>query len=173
LLGYPLPVTFQALQDLLIALGLYAGTGHHHNIEASQSGLMPAKAFTYQPLDPVAIHRQLELLLADGQSQSGHSQRVGPGENGQKRIPGTDGLVKDAFEVARFQQSLVPGEIASLPYQAELYGQALTALGATALKHKATSLGLHAGTKTVGTLALEITGLKCPLHDNRFPELAS
>ena len=70
----------QALLDLLIALGLDPGTGHDHDVQALQSGLMSAEAFTYQSLDPVAIHRQFEVLLADGQPEAGHSQRIGPGE---------------------------------------------------------------------------------------------
>jgi hypothetical protein len=173
LLGYPLPVPFQTLQDLLVAVGLYPGTGHDHDVQALQSGLMPAEAFPNQALDPVSIHRQLEVFLADGQPQSGQVQVVGSGEHRQYRIRRADRPVKDVFEIARFQQSLVPGEIAAGSAQAELYGQALTALGTTAFDHQTAGLGLHARTETMGTFALEITGLKCPLHDNRFPELAS
>jgi hypothetical protein len=45
-----------------------------------------------------------------------------------------------------------------------LGGQAMTALGATALQDKAAGAGGHAGTKTMGPLAVDDAGLKGTLH---------
>lgn len=47
----------------------------------------------------------------------------------------------------------------------QLRGQTGTAFSATGLDNQSTTLGRHAGTKAVGALAMQIAGLKGPLHD--------
>lgn len=114
-----MPVPFQALPDLLIAHDLDAATSHYHNIQALQTGLVVAKTLSYQTLDSIAINRQFEMFLADGQPQAGRALRIGPGKDCQACVPGSDGRLKNSFEITRFQQSLTPGKIAGGPVQAD------------------------------------------------------
>lgn len=73
---------------------------------------MLTKTFPYQPFDTIPIYRQLELLFTDRQTQSSISQGIRSAKYRQIRIAGSGRVIKDLFELARFKQTLGPGEIA-------------------------------------------------------------
>jgi hypothetical protein len=51
----------------------------------------------------------------------------------------------------------------------ELNGQALAAFGASRVNNFSTTFSGHSGTKAVGTVTFQITGLICSFHDNLLP----
>lgn len=105
-------MTLEGVQNLIVIQIMDTPAGKDHQIQACKLQLMSTKTFPYQTFDTITINRQLKLLLANCQTQPGIRLRIRSTKNGQIRITGAGRVIKDLFELARFQQTLGPGEIA-------------------------------------------------------------
>jgi hypothetical protein len=75
-------------------------------------------------------------------------------------------FIKNPFEFGWFCQTCLPSKTRHARTQAAASDrQPGAALGATCLDDGPAVLGAHAGTKTMGPLALQVAGLKSSFHD--------
>ena len=131
-----------------------------------------SEAFTNQTLQSIAIDRAPDLFLRNCQAQP---RRLLPGPDGQYReirICRTFRAREHPFEFRRSQQAHPTREsiVRNAPAP-ESGDQAGTALGAACVQHLTTTSCRHAGTKTVGTSALDAAGLKSTFHDRCSEQL--
>jgi len=120
-------------------------------------GPFKAKGLANNPLDPVSLHRPFELSV-DTDSDPVVSQFIGT-EN-----------QREAFSMPALSLPIHRIKLPTLtnqgcfrefkPRQRQLSGKTLTTFGTTGIENCTTCTGGHSGTKSMGTLPFNITGLK-------------
>jgi hypothetical protein len=132
--------------------------------------LVLPKTLTHQALDTVSANGLFHMLARNGQAKSRKRFLVILPKHREIVITHSNGFFKNALELFWPNQPLVPSKSPRLP--ADWYApvndgldaQALTAFRTTGVQYLATTPGAHTCTKTVGTLTLDVTGLKWSLH---------
>jgi hypothetical protein len=176
--------TIESRDHRLILHRRQAGTGQNHDIEGRKIHVAQPERFPAQSLDPVARNGTADIFFGNDQAQSGtglivvdcQHQQTATGNpilrllENLAEIPGVhqpvalgqpkihSGIPVSGFDAVRPNGRPDEGK------QGLSGSQAGTAFGAAAGDNLAAFLGCHAGTKAVGSFALDDAGLKCTLH---------
>jgi len=125
-----------------------------------------AKTLAHEPLDAVTCHRVMHHLAGQGHTKARMIVLIA---RGKQRHPAVTQPVAGVFEYplvsARFCEPYPSRETRRAGAQGyKSHGKAVTALGTTSIDYATAILGTHAGSKTMGPLALDIAGLIGSFH---------
>ena len=147
----------------------------YNDVQGRHAAIRCAKTLARQALDEISFHGSRNVLLGDCQSQPVLRPFAGAREQKDfflSRLPlcraKNAPVVGGGKQPLRSLETLVHGILPRTLSALDANGsgcEALAPLGAAACNHGAATLGCHAGSETVGALALEYSGLKCSLHD--------
>ncbi len=59
-------MTLQRAQDLAIRAVMAARSAEYHEIQPDEEQSIASKAFAYQPLDSISVHRTARMFARDG-----------------------------------------------------------------------------------------------------------
>lgn len=131
--------------------------------------LMKTQVLSRKPLDAIAFMSSANVLARDDEANARVTEVIGTRQQGELRRASPGRLVKDLLELlgskepklpTKFQR-WQPGQGGRLNLNASQLG---AAFGTATGQNLAAILGGHAGTETVGALALQHAGLKCAFH---------
>ena len=125
-----------------------------------------AEAFPHESLHAITCYRVTHRLAGQRHTKTGMSALV---TRGKQRYPAITQPEAGVFEYplvsVRFSEPYPPWETRRAGAQGrKSHGQAVTTLGATSIDYATAILGTHASSKTMGPLALQITGLISSFH---------
>jgi hypothetical protein len=125
-----------------------------------------AETFPHDSLHAIAGYRVVHRLAGQRHTKTGITAVVA---RGKQRYPAVTQPVASVFEYplvsVRFSEPYPPWETRRAGAQGrKSHGQTVTTLGATSIDYATAILGTHAGPKTMGPLALQITGLISSFH---------
>ena len=125
-----------------------------------------AEALPHEPLDTITCYRFVHHLAGQCQAKAGMTALVACCK---QRHPAVTQPVAGGFEYplvsVRFSKPYPPRETRRAGAQErKSHGQAVAALGTASIDYTAAILGTHAGSKTMGPLALQVAGLIGSFH---------
>jgi hypothetical protein len=160
------PVAVQCAGYLLVAACADTRSHQYHQVIAAKQCLLQAETFADHAFYPVAFDRVAGSPDRYYRAEPGVIQTVGGGQHRDQAVT--------CLVLAMFKNPLVLDgrEQAAAAWITRRHGpgerrsdrQASATFGSACLDDKTAILGAHPGTKTVGALALQVTGLKCSLH---------
>lgn len=125
-----------------------------------------AEAFPHEPLHAVTCHGVMHYLAGQCQTKAGMTAQVACCKQRQPAVTQpAAGVFEYPLVSARFSKPYPSRETRRAGAQGrKSHGQAVAALGTTSIDYATAILGTHAGSKTMGPLALQITGLISSFH---------
>ncbi len=148
------------------------GFGLRQNDDIQGGQCLVPERLSDKTFQSVAHDRSFVGFFGDRQAKPRMVEFAVAAQYCKERIPAADGFFKDVLEFLASQEPLLPRELATAHRGSRCLGlcfaglrrQARPALRPAALEHKAARFGGHPRTKTVGTFALQVAGLKGAFH---------
>jgi hypothetical protein len=125
-----------------------------------------AKTLAHEPLYAVTCHRVMHHLAGQGHTKAWMIVLIARGKQGHPAVTQpVAGVFENPLVSVRFCEPYPSRETRRAGAQGcKSHRQAVTALGATSIDYATAILGTHAGSKTMGPLALDVAGLIGSFH---------
>lgn len=99
---------------------LISGYGNNY-VQPPKQLLVPAKAFSYQSFQSIAVNGALDPFTRNGQAQARIFKSISAGDEQKFSIFRADGRTKNLSEVVRVCQSVPSGKAATVPEHGRYY----------------------------------------------------